>query len=104
MKLPAGSRWAPNFTLQDDIVAPAALESLTDQHFIVAHSVEVAGVEKCYPGIKRGVDRGDAFLLIGRSIRIGHAHGSQAQCAKRLIRSRLISQSSYLISIVEIDM
>ena len=37
------------------------LQRLADQHLVVAHAVEVAGVEEGDAGIERGVDGGDAL-------------------------------------------
>ena len=58
---PAGSRSAPNFTLSRHLSRAHALQRLADQHFIVAHAVEIAGVEERDAGVERGMDGGDAL-------------------------------------------
>jgi hypothetical protein len=59
-------------------IAIAARERLADQHFIVTHAVEIAGVEQGDPGIQRGVDGGDALAAIGGAVKIRHAHAAEA--------------------------
>ena len=54
----------------DDAVAVAPGKRLADQHLVVAHAVEVAGVEERDAGIESGVDRGDALAAIGRAVKV----------------------------------
>ena len=61
-----------------EIVAIAAGERFADQHLIVAHAVEIAGVEQGDAGIERGVDGGDALAAVGRAVEIRHAHAAEA--------------------------
>ena len=61
-----------------DIVAIAAGERFADQHLIVAHAVEIAGVEQGDAGVERGVDGGDALAAVGRAVEIRHAHAAEA--------------------------
>ena len=61
-----------------EIVAIAAGERFADQHLIVAHAVEIAGVEQGDAGIERGVDGGDALAAVGRAVKIRHAHAAEA--------------------------
>lgn len=44
----------------------------------MAHALEIAGVEKLDSGIQGGVDGRHAFGFVGRPVKIGHAHTSQA--------------------------
>ena len=60
------------------MVAVATGERLADQHLVVAHAVEIAGVEQCDPGIQRGVDGGDAFAAVGGAVDVRHAHAAEA--------------------------
>ena len=60
------------------IVAIAPRERFADQHLIVAHAVEIAGVEQGDAGIERGMDGGDALAAIGRAVEIRHAHAAEA--------------------------
>ena len=60
------------------IVAIAAGERFADQHLIVAHAVEIAGVEQGDAGIERGVDGGDALAAVGRAVEVRHAHAAEA--------------------------
>ena len=59
-------------------VAVATLQGARDQHLVVAHPVEVAGVDQVDTGVQRGVDRGDALGLVGGPVQIGHAHAPEA--------------------------
>ncbi len=60
-----------------DVVAALAGERLADQHFIVAHAVEIAGVEQRDPGIQRGMNGPYALAAVGRSVEIRHAHAAE---------------------------
>jgi hypothetical protein len=60
------------------IVAAPAGKRFTDQHFVVAHAVEVAGVEQGDAGIERGVDGGNALAAVGGAVEVGHAHAAEA--------------------------
>ncbi len=44
-----------------DVLASAAAERIADEQLVVAHPVEVTGVEQRDPGVERGVDRRDAL-------------------------------------------
>ena len=59
-------------------IAAAAGERLADQHFIVAHAVEIAGVEQRNAGVERGVDGGNALAAVGGAVKIRHAHAAEA--------------------------
>ena len=70
------------FHRNDHAVARHAFERAADQHLVVAHAVEVAGVEKIDAGIERGADRGDAFGFVRRSVDARrHAHTAEAERA-----------------------
>ena len=77
-KLVAGSRSAPNLTLIWTLSRLRARERFADQHLIVAHAVEIAGVEQGDAGIERGVDGGDALAAVGGAVKIRHAHAAEA--------------------------
>ena len=62
-----------------DVVAVAVAERLAEQELVVAHAVEVAGVEQGDAGVERGVDGGDALGLVGRPVEVGHAHQAEAE-------------------------
>ena len=64
---------------QQEPVAVLTLQRLADQHFIVAHAVEVAGVEQRHPGLDGGVNGGDAFGPVGGAVHVRHAHASEAE-------------------------
>ena len=57
---------------------PAA-QRLGEQQLVVAHGVEVAGVDQRDAGVQRGVHGGDALRAVGRAVRARHAHRAQAQ-------------------------
>ena len=60
------------------VLAPAAADRLAQQHFVVAHAVEVAGVQQGHAGVEGGLDRGDALGVVGGAVKIGHAHQAEA--------------------------
>ncbi len=62
----------------DDVLALTAAQRIANQHFVGTHAVEVAGVEQRDAGVERGVDRGDAFVLVGRAVQVGHARAAEA--------------------------
>ena len=68
----------------DDAVARCALERPADQHLVVTHAVEVAGIDQRDPGVHRCADRGDAFGFVRRPISAWrHSHAAKAQNADR---------------------
>jgi hypothetical protein len=69
----------PELDAQQEVLPRAAADRLADQHLVVAHAVEVAGVEERDPGVERGVDRGDALAPLGRPVHARHAHASEAE-------------------------
>lgn len=54
-------------------------QGLADQHLVVAHGVEVAGVEQGDPGVQGGVDRGDRLRPVRLAVQRGHAHAAEAE-------------------------
>ena len=58
---PSGLRNAPNLTLRIDALALAAAQGFADQHLVVAHAVEIAGIEQGDAGVERGMDRRRCF-------------------------------------------
>jgi hypothetical protein len=67
------------FDAEQDIVAGATLQGFGDQHLIVTHAVEIAGVEQVDAGIEGCVDGGDAFVPVGIAIHAGHSHAAEAE-------------------------
>ncbi len=62
---PFGVAQRAEFDADQQVVAVAALQRFADQHLVVAHAVEVAGVEQGDAGVERGVDGGDALGAVG---------------------------------------
>jgi hypothetical protein len=62
----------------DDGGVAAALQGLADQHLVVAHAVEIAGVDEVDPGVERGVHGGQALGPVGGAVTARHPHGAQA--------------------------
>jgi hypothetical protein len=60
------------------VPVPAA-QRLGEQQLVVAHGVEVAGVDQREAGLQRGVHRGDALRAVGRTVGARHAHRAQAE-------------------------
>ena len=67
----------------DHLIARLAAERIADQHLVVAHAVEIAGVEQRDPGIERRMDGRDALRPVGRAIEIRHAHAAEARARRR---------------------
>ena len=78
---PASSGIAQGAELDADegLVALAALQGLADQHLVMAHAVEIAGVEQGDAALQRGVDGGDALAAVDGAIHARHAHAAQPQ-------------------------
>jgi hypothetical protein len=60
-----------------DVFAVDAPERVADQQLVVAHAVEVAGVEERDAGVERRPDRRDTLVAVGRAVQVGHAHAAQ---------------------------
>ena len=78
---PAAGGIAQSAELHADqrLFALAASQRLADQHLVVAHAVEVAGIDEGYSGIERGMDGGDAFGSVRRAVDARHAHAAKTQ-------------------------
>ena len=61
------------------VVVHPARERLGDQQLVVAHAVEVAGVEQIDPGVEGGVDRRDALAAVARPVHPRHPHAAEAE-------------------------
>jgi hypothetical protein len=60
-------------------VARACGQRLAQQHLVVAHAVEIAGVEQGDTRVERRMDGRDAFAAIGAAVHVGHAHATEAE-------------------------
>ena len=58
-------------------------EGATNEHFVMAHAIEVACVHQIDPGVERGMDRRDALLLIGWTVSTRHAHAPEGRTGMR---------------------
>jgi hypothetical protein len=54
-------------------------QRLADQHLVVAHAVEVAGVQQRDARFEGGVDRRDGLGAVGVAVQPGHAHTAEAE-------------------------
>jgi hypothetical protein len=61
----------------DDAVAITAGKRFADQHLVVTHAVEIAGVEEVDAGIESGVNRGDALAAVSRPVHVRHSHAAK---------------------------
>ncbi len=66
-----------------DVLAVAAAQRLVDQQLVVAHAVEVAGVEQGDAGVEGRVDGRDALGLVGGAVEVRHAHAAEAEGGDR---------------------
>ena len=64
---------------QQVALARAPADRLGDQQLVVAHAVEVAGVEQIDPGVEGGVDRRDALAAVARPVHPRHPHAAEAE-------------------------
>src|SRR5204862_228427 len=69
----------------DEHALPAdpAAQRVAQQELVVAHAVEVAGVQQRDPGVQGGMDRGEALLVVGLA---GRALGKPASGAEAAAR------------------
>jgi hypothetical protein len=65
----------------DEHALPAdpAAQRVAQQQFVVAHAVEVPGVQQRDPGVQGRSDRRDALLVVRGAIDAGHAHQAEAR-------------------------
>ena len=75
---PSRARITAELHRQDGLVAPAG-ERPPHQHLVVAHGVEVAGVDQRDARSQRGLDGGDALDVVGGAVDAGHGHATEAQ-------------------------
>ena len=75
--LAVGAAHRSAFDHDEGALALAALERVADQHFIVAHAVEIAGVDCRDAGLERGMDGGDGLGIVGRPVDARHAHAAE---------------------------
>jgi hypothetical protein len=72
-------------------LAPSALEGFLQQHLVLAHAVHVGGIEHGDAGLERGMDRGDAFAVVGRPVPARHAHAAQTDLRdNRSVAAKLV--------------
>ena len=76
---PVGSALRAELHADHDLVTVPSRERLGDQKLVVAHPIEIAGVEQRDAGVERRVDRRDALGPVGRAVCAGHAHAPQRQ-------------------------
>src|SRR5215470_5777077 len=93
----AGSGRAPNFTLTKTFFRLWPERTSADQHFVVAHAVEVARVEQRDTRIARGVNRGDALRTVGRTVEVRHSHASEADGGTPQDRRHRVFDRSFFI-------
>jgi hypothetical protein len=60
-------------------LALAAFKRVADQHFVVAHTVEIAGIDHGDAGFQRGMHGGDGVLIVRRPVAARHAHAAEAE-------------------------
>jgi hypothetical protein len=71
-----GAALRSEFDRDEDLVADET-ESTANEHLIVAHVVEVAGVNQVDAGVDGGMDGGDAFGFVGGAVDTAHAHAAE---------------------------
>jgi hypothetical protein len=61
----------------DDLLALAAFERAAQEQLVVAHAVEVPGVEQRDAGVERGANGCDALRVVRRPVRTRHRHAAE---------------------------
>ena len=79
LKPPLGVAQGAELDADRDRVAVLAFERLADEELVVAHAVEVAGVDERDAGVERGVDGRDRLRAVGGAVEVRHAHGAEAE-------------------------
>ena len=77
--LAVGAAQRAAFDHDEGAIALAAFERVADQHFVVAHAVEIAGVDEGDAGLERRMDGGDGFGVFRRSVNARHAHAAESE-------------------------
>ncbi len=70
---------AAEFHADQRLVAAAALQRFGDQHLVMAHAIEIAGVEQGDACLEGGMYGCDAFAPVSRTVEIRHAHAAKTQ-------------------------
>ena len=78
MNAPRGIALAAELDLDEHAVAGHAEQGVAQQHLVVAHAVEVAGVQQRDPRVQGPADGRYALVLVGRPIDAGHPHQAKA--------------------------
>src|SRR5208282_4626520 len=68
---------AAKLHLYEHAVPGDPAERVAEQQLVMAHAVEVAGVEQRDPGVEGGADRGDALAVVGLAVDARHAHQAE---------------------------
>src|SRR5208283_1616275 len=66
------------FYREQNALAPA-LQRPPDEHLVVAHAIEIAGIDQVDAAIDGRVNGGDALALVGRPVHARHPHASQSE-------------------------
>ena len=72
-----GAALVAEFGREHDLVA-AAGDRAADESLVGERPVHVGGVEERDAEVERAMDRGDRFVLVRRSVELGHAHAAEA--------------------------
>jgi len=72
----AGGALSAEFNGEQDLLA-LEMEGAGDEHLIVAHTVEVAGIDEVDAGIDGGVNGGEGFGIVRRAVDAAHSHAAE---------------------------
>src|SRR5208283_2030694 len=64
---------------RDNHAVAVFLERFADQLLVVAHAVNVGGVEEIDPKLDGALKRRDGFDVVARAVKLRHPHASEAQ-------------------------
>ena len=77
-ELPVRAAQRAELDAQQIALARHVAQRRGDQHLVVAHAVEIAGIEQRDAGIERRPDGGHALVRVGRPVEVRHAHAAEA--------------------------
>src|SRR5579885_1377045 len=75
-KVSSGISLISKFRCQNNLIAPVP-NGLAHQFLVMPSAVNIGRVEEIHTQIERAVDDVDRFLIVTRSVKLGHSHAAQ---------------------------
>ena len=77
----------------DHRLIPPTAQGVAQEQLVVAHAIEVTGIEQGDAAFEGGLDSGDGLVTVGGAIEVGHAHAAQTE---RGYQGALLAQATLL--------